>query len=418
MALGRRELTLVESQDADCALSDEEASALQQLGRDLAGKGQWWGNIEPPEREASVISCVRKTPGTWRLRVADAVGVLSLPTLQLTIEPKIPTNHLLHLLEASGEFPRLASQRATAMRDMYLWELILHWYVDEVESLLRRGLLRDYEETADLLSVLRGSIDPVDTAHAYYRGQAAFACRFDRFDFDSPPNRLLAAATRVVVATPTRDTLLRRRAKRSLMRFEDVGAFRSEDFRWRPERRAGYYATATTLARHILFGIGRTLAFGKEPITTFLIRTPEMVEAGVRTLLARTLTNRRIEKRKIQLSPSTMTLNPDLVFDSGNAVGDVKYKLPGSEWGRSDLYQLVAFAVGFRVRRGILVHFSRHEDLELPTVQVGDIDLHAVSWLANEDTTPKEALERLASSVDALLGQEQDVPEIEPPGFS
>ena len=404
MAIERRHLELVESQHSILQLSDDEALALQQLGRELAGKKEWWGRTSEPEREASVISCVSAGQHLWRLRVSDAVGVISLPSLQLTIEPKIPTPHLLYLLEASGEFPRLAPQSAAAMRDMYLWELILHWYVNEVEALLRRGLLRDYEEASDQLPVLRGSIDAVGTAHAYYRGQLAFECRFDEFDFDSPPNRVLAAATRMVVATPTGDLMLRRRAKRAFSRFDDVGSLRGDDLRWRPERRAGYYAIPTTLARHILLGVGRTLAKGNEPITTFLIRTPEMVEAGLRTLLARMLPDRKIEKRGMQLPGSTMTLNPDLVFESGRVVGDVKYKIPGSDWPRNDLYQLVAFATGFRARTGVVVHFAKDEDERLPSVEVGDVHLHAASWLASEDITPQEALTRLALSVDALLG--------------
>jgi hypothetical protein len=38
---------------------------------------------------------------------------------------------------------------------------------------------------------------------------------------------------------------------------------------------------------------------------------------------------------------------PDLVFDGGLAVGDVKYKDIDPERNRSDLYQVVAFAAGY-----------------------------------------------------------------------
>jgi hypothetical protein len=34
-----------------------------------------------------------------------------------------------------------------------------------------------------------------------------------------------------------------------------------------------------------------------------------------------------------------MTLNPDIVVDDGSAIADVKYKLAGEDWNRSDLYQ-------------------------------------------------------------------------------
>ncbi|MGH9194394.1 MAG: McrC family protein [Acidimicrobiia bacterium] len=405
MALDRRSVTLVESQESLLALSDEEASALEAAGRDLASKRQWWGKVADEGREASMISCRPASPGRWHIRVSDAVGMIALPSLQLTIEPKIPASHLLFLMEASGEFPRLAPQRATALRDLFLWELILHWYISEVEAVLRRGVLRDYEETSDVLSVVRGSVDAVATAQRYYRGELAFESSFDEFSFDTPPNRLLATASRVVLGAASCPALLRRRAKRAIARFEDVGGLRQDDLRWRPERRSGYYATAATLARHVIQGFGRTLAYGKDPITTFLIRTPEMVEAGLRGLLQSALPGRRIEKRGLQLSGSTMTLNPDLVFDGGKAIGDVKYKLLGPDWPRADLYQLVAFATGFRADSGLLVHFSREAETQLPAVRVGDIELASAAWDARPEIGASEALSGLVVAVREFLNR-------------
>jgi 5-methylcytosine-specific restriction enzyme subunit McrC len=403
LALDIRQVTITESQDAVLDLSDDEATTLQAVGRQLAGTGKWWGSDERDSRDASVLTCIPTGTGRWRVRVSDAVGVIGLPSLQVSIEPKIPTSHLLYLLEASGEFPRLAPQRATSLRDRHLWELILNWYVAELETLLRRGLLRDYEEKHEVLRVLRGSIDPVATAHEYYRGHLAFDCLFDDFDFDTAPNRLLSAAARAVVRAPTRDLMLRRRARRALARFENVGDLRADDLHWQVERRAGYYSTATTLARHIIRGVGRTLSIGKEPVTTFLIRTPEMVEAGLRTLLQRAIPERKIEKRGMRLVGSTMTLNPDLVFGSGEIVGDVKYKLPGAEWSRPDLYQLVAFATGFGAKRGLLIHFASTEQDVLPKVLVGDVKLEAASWLAVDQTAPEEALSSLVLRLRLLL---------------
>lgn len=403
MALEARHITLIESQDSILDLSDDEAAALQAVGKDLAGKREWWGSADDTAREASVVICTPFNNGRWRVRVSDAVGIIGFSTLQLTIEPKIPTAHLLFLLQASGEFPRLAPQRAVAMGDRFLWELILQWYVTELETVLRRGLLRDYEESHDLLPVVRGSVDPVETGRVYYRGQLAFDCVFDEFDFDSPPNRLLATAARAVVGFPTHNVLLRRRAKRAFSRFEDVSELRTSDLRWQTERRAGYYATATILARHIIKSVGRTILQGREPVTTFLIRTPEMVEAGLRTLLQKALPETGIEKRGLQLKPSTMTLNPDLVFNSGESVGDVKYKVLGTEWQRPDLYQLVAFATGFRANMGVLVHFARERGEQLPSVKVGHVQLHAASWFAQDDLDPTVALGDLADRLRSIL---------------
>lgn len=397
-----RHLTLRESRDFTAELSDDEAAGLQALGKRLAGSTEWWGAAgEAGDR--SVVTCTPAGAGKWTIRVSDAVGLIRLPSLQISIEPKIPITHLLYVLEASGGLPRLDPERALAMRDLYFWELILRWYVEELELLLRRGLLRDYEETNDRLSTLRGSVDPLETARLYYAGQLALECVFDEFDFDTPPNRLLLMAARVVARAPISDVLLRGRALRATARFERVGDLRPTDLRWRPERRAGYYGSAITLARHIVRGVGRGLTHGHEQVTSFLFRTPEMVEEGLRRLLVRELPHRTIEKRGLQLQSSTMTLNPDLVFESGSSVGDVKYKVLAAEWSRDDLYQLVAFATGFRSGRAVLVHFRAEDADGLLDVRVGEIEVCAAAWPAREDIAPAEALSSLCKRIDEVL---------------
>lgn len=107
---------------------------------------------------------------------------------------------------------------------------------------------------------------------------------------------------------------------------------------------------AIALGRNLLRWTGRSLAEGGAAAWTFLIRTPEMVEAGVRSVLAERLGPGTVRKEGRQLVGSTLTFNPDLVFGGpAVAVGDVKYKLAGGDWDRSDLYQVVAFATAFRV---------------------------------------------------------------------
>ena len=53
------------------------------------------------------------------------------------------------------------------------------------------------------------------------------------------------------------------------------------------------------------------------------IRTPEMVERGLLGILVDHLGPARVWKGHHQLAGSTLTFNPDLVFDGGRAIGDV-----------------------------------------------------------------------------------------------
>ncbi len=69
-----------------------------------------------------------------------------------------------------------------------------------------------------------------------------------------------------------------------------------------------------------------------------------MVEAGIGQLLVERFGSARVRKLGRQLTGSALTLNPDPILGSPDAIGDVKYMLSGGDWVRSDLYQVVAFA--------------------------------------------------------------------------
>jgi McrBC 5-methylcytosine restriction system component len=99
-------------------------------------------------------------------------------------------------------------------------------------------------------------------------------------------------------------------------------------------------------------------------------------------------------KKGIQLVGSRLTLNPDLVFGN-SAVGDVKYKLLSKDWKRSDLYQAVAFATGYRVSHAAIVAFSTAPEETPPAVKVGDVRLRPITWDCSPTTTPDHAAQSI-----------------------
>jgi hypothetical protein len=394
---------LVESQPATLAMSADEAAALSTAGRRLASDKGWWGESDAPE-DRSVIRCTPHSSGLWTVRVADAVGLLSIGDLQIEVRPKIPMSHLLYLFGESGRFPRVDEQMARAMTGASLWELVAKWYLVEMEGVLRKDLMRDYQEAGGWLKVIRGRVDPVRTLLALNSGRVEALCEFEEFGANTALNRILLAGARHVAASSSLPRSDRRRALSIAARMDDVTSIRPGDERARTDRRTAYYGNALGLARHILAGQGRTIGAGGHYARTFLIRTPEMVEEGIRRILQRQLSDRwRIEKRGRQLIGSSLTFNPDLVVDDGFAIADVKYKWTEKDWVRSDLYQTVAFAVEYRTNVAALVGFRRSESDTRAGIHVGEIRIDSMDWFASEDLSPKEAAERLGTEVDAWL---------------
>jgi 5-methylcytosine-specific restriction enzyme subunit McrC len=407
--------SLQESVATELQLADDEALALQKLGNQLASKRTWWGAAQADAtelaeedqetaREASVLTVTPSLPGKWRVRVNDAVGVVSIGSLQLLIQPKIPLAHLLFLFEKARSFPpRLEEQRAEVAGSLSLWGLVARWFVDELERVLRLDLIRDYLDVEDEVQAARGRIDPLGTARLFYAGLPALACEFDEFGLDTPLNRVLKAGAGTVARSPLLDRDLRQRSIRLLARMDEVGDLRPTDTAVRGDRRTGHYASSLILARHLLQGEGRTLVAGGELAWTFLIRTPEMVEAGIREILAERLGSTYVQKVGRQAKGSKLTFNPDLVFGDGYAVGDVKYKLSTGDWTRADLYQSIAFAEAFETHRGCVIRFRRLAVGAVEDVTVGSKTIHEVTWLADDDVSAKSAASDMAGQVEAWL---------------
>ncbi len=161
------------------------------------------------------------------------------------------------------------------------------------------------------------------------------------------------------------------------------------------------YESALTFARHVLAGTGRTFQSGDHRAQTFLIRTPDVVEHAVRSILQDGLAQvAEVRKKGLQLGGSTVTLNPDLVFGS-TATGDVKYKLLGKDWKRSDLYQAITFATGYRVNQASIVLFTSGAHPIPEPLQVGNVTLTVLAWDCSQGTSPEVAAQSLVEDTRA-----------------
>jgi 5-methylcytosine-specific restriction enzyme subunit McrC len=375
----------------------------------MASSSAWWGASADEDRaEArSIIRCTPSGQGFWDVRVSDAVGAVSVGDLDIVVDPKIPAAHLIHLLEASNQVPRLGDAEAHLDPDRSFWDLVARWYIAAMEGLLRRDLVRDYRRERATLGSVRGTVDVRRTLTNLLKGTVGVTCEFEEFDQNNPLNRVLLAAIKVVAGSPVLTEALRRRALRIAYRMDGIGTPEPGDGLGALERRTVHYREPVALALHILAGTGRALEHGKLAAHSFLFRTPELVEEGVRNLLLVGLEGtHQVVKRGLQLGQSGVSLTPDLVFDGGVATGDVKYKLYKSDWFMSDLYQAVAFATAFRARSACVVGFQTASSARPPSVPVGEVVVTPISWKATNGIPAQESAATLVHDVSKWLSAE------------
>ncbi|QNN53566.1 McrC family protein [Nocardioides mesophilus] len=332
----------------------------------------------------------------------DAIGILSVGGRTMPVLPKIPESHALELLGLAGAIPRMDTLAAQAATGTSLFDLLSRWLVHSVERVLRRDLMKDYQAHREEMAHVRGRISIKETTLAVTLGRARVTCEFDELDRDNPLNRVLLAALRLVCGAPFAAPEVRTQARRVSARFDEVSELRHGDLRVTLTPRTAYYSDGLAIAKALLRGAARKLDAGGEVAWAFLIRTPEGIEAGIRTVLHNALDPAfKVEKRGLALLPSTKTLNPDLVFGH-LAVGDVKYKLQGADWDTGDLYQAVAFATGFQVSEAAILTFSTGQAGHT-SLQVGDVRLSNFCWPADPSLGPQEAAARLVTDVREWL---------------
>jgi hypothetical protein len=112
---------LVESVPRELDLSEQEAGALAAAGKRLAGSREYWrqaGTDADDLAERSVIRCERWAHGRFCVTVREATGIVALPSVQLVVEPKIPSDHFRYLLQRSPAFPHMRALQVLVMIEL------------------------------------------------------------------------------------------------------------------------------------------------------------------------------------------------------------------------------------------------------------------------------------------------------------
>lgn len=392
--------TVTESQSARLALSTDEAAVLRQLGVELASTRGRWGMTSEPDTERSVIGVENIGPGQYRVLFRDVVGVLRLPSRQIHVVPKIPMAHFLYIAGHSEPASRSSPQTVYIDSSGGFIEILAGWFLDAAELLVRQGLRPDYASYRDELSAVRGRILPCESLLANLQGRPVADCEFDELSEDTALNRVVRAAAQRVSSLSCVSGTARCRARQVAYRMDGIGPMGHSDLRARPDSTWRSYVRVIPLAHLVLAGCGISAAVGPVVATSFLVRTPELVEDGIRAILSTALEATTVSKRKLFLGDSGVSVNPDLIFGDHVAIGDIKYRHLGRDWNRADLNQVVTFATAFRCAWALLLGFVSSDRAPLPrAVPVGEVSATCLAWIASADTTPAESAGRLASQV-------------------
>ena len=274
------------------------------------------------------------------------VGVVHLRDLELRVVPKAAGGNqgLVGMIElASGleALERVPRERLIEAEGLNLLDLIALLLVEEVEAVVRLGLLRDYVERDDLLPVVRGRL-LLDRQVLERFGQVdRLYCRLDEHEHDITENQLLGLAlSRAGIVV--RDPEVKRRARRMSSLFREICDPDALDLEVAKDlsydRMNAYYRGSHELALLILGGLGieDVLATGSINSFAFLLNMNLLFERFVWVLFSTVLRGTQVDvayQKRNRLTiwdpdagQSYQTVIPDLLLDQRR--GEVHTRLP------------------------------------------------------------------------------------------
>lgn len=373
-------------------------TALEHQPIPVTADGSGW-SLTPAEAER-LAQIGEQRPGFCevghrQVKLAQFCGVVGLGERVLEILPKTQDGAssaddgrgvLLRLLRLTERFPQFQHQAVGQhLRRAPLLEAFIAAYFDSVNLLTRGGLLKQYLEHEDDLTVVRGRVAVARQLGAHANRPDLVACAFDELTIDNVWNRVLKKA--ICCTRPwIRSVELNRQWVELMGVLCDVDDSRlsgPDVERLAFNRQAERYRVSIDWARWILALLAPALRAGRTEAPALLFNMNRLFESAVATVARRRVFGESgltveaqdtshalvavVSQDRVELG---FQLRPDLVFrraDAVVAIADTKWKLIG--WDRmrrlmpseADMYQMHAYASAFQCSELALIYPWRSE---------------------------------------------------------
>lgn len=367
------------------------------------------------ELGAAQLSVTYGRDGAPTLRSSQYVGVVSLPDgPTVEIRPKAAGANLLSLLQYAQGLDATTYDRQTALSagDTFL-DVLGALYATELDTVLSRGLHREYQSKQDTERYLRGRLDVQRQLHQQAVGATRFECEYDELTLDTTANQAVLYAT-TLLAQFVKDSALRNELSRYRQRLQRQVSLRhvraTELDAVEVTRHNSHYADVLRLTRLVLDTVFvENLRHGARDSFALLVDMNDVFEDVVERAVTAAVADRTGWTVETQASISgvvsggtpAIEMRPDvLVRDAADdvvLVADAKWKTP-NKVSNSDVYQLVAYQSTYDVP-GLLL-YPEQDDGPTTTYTVQDAGpLTVVELPTKHESTLQQLGSRLATSV-------------------
>jgi 5-methylcytosine-specific restriction enzyme subunit McrC len=311
------------------------------------------------------------------------VGVIQIGGLTLEILPKADKqailnhdtettkwrNALLRMMAICKNIRLDAVSKANLeKRHHSILDLYFDLFLNEVESLLHRGLIKKYRKNSGNLTVLKGQLDFGKNIQQNLIHQERFYTSHEVYDQDHLINQILLRAL-VVLDQITTSPFIKDRLSRIQLDFPNVKNIfiQAHHFDQLSEsRKSVHYAEAIKIAKMIILNYSPDIQQGNDNMLALLFDMNKLWEEYIYRVLSRN----KQEGLTINFQNSQIfwktdsfhkTIRPDLVIRKGEEtfVIDTKWKVIDASYpSDDDLKQIFSYNLYWKSYHGILLYPS------------------------------------------------------------
>ncbi len=315
------------------------------------------------------------------VKFKNYVGVIQIGGLTIEILPKADNKKpddegyytwhtaLLNMLRICKHINVTSMSEANLKRKNHsILDLYFEMYLNEVELLLRKGLIKNYRKTSSNVLALKGRLDFNKNIQKNLIHQERFYTNHQVYDYENIANQILLKGL-TILNTITNNSLLKDKIARLQLSFPEIKEIAIQKLHFdslKQNRKTASYARALQIAQMIILNYSPDIRSGQENMLTLLFDMNKLWEEYIYRMLMRSKDeNTTVNFQNKQKFWEGRTIRPDLVIirteggvsetyviDTKWKVLDVKNPKPSDD----DLKQIYAYNMYWNAKRSMLLY--------------------------------------------------------------
>lgn len=315
------------------------------------------------------------------IKFKSFVGVIQIGGLTIEILPKTDRNRaseqdysdwhgaLLNMLRVC-KFISVSTVSEASLRRKYnsILDLYFEMYLDEIEKLLRQGLIKSYRKQSGNVTALKGRIEFTKNIQKNLIHQERFYTNHQVYDYDHLINQILFEGLKVLRLLSSNPAIVDR-VSRITSAFPEVKSLKVDNTHFErimESRKTASYSKAIQIARMILLNYSPDIRQGQENMLTLLFDMNKLWEEYIYRMLVRSAdANTKISFQNKQKFWESRTIRPDLVVthkigdQKETFVIDTKWKMLDASNPKpsdDDLKQMYSYNLYWDAKRSMLLY--------------------------------------------------------------